>query len=105
MVGRLLGERQLEPRVGVEVRVGDVVHDLAHRPAALAVRRVELGIAQSATAARIFAGAAAMSSMSDWRSERGDGRLRIESADGIAGIGLHSGIVAQKQCLELSACA
>jgi hypothetical protein len=40
--GRRLGEREVESRQRIEVAVADVVHDLAHRPAVGAVRRVEL---------------------------------------------------------------
>ena len=37
-----LRQRQLQSRVGVEVTLRDVVDDLAHRPSAIAIRRVEL---------------------------------------------------------------
>ena len=38
---RVFRQRQLDPRVGVEVAVGQVMHDLARRPSAFAVRRVQ----------------------------------------------------------------
>src|ERR1700722_12059704 len=43
----LFGERQLEPRVGVQMAVGYVMHDLAHSPSAGTVGRVELVLRQS----------------------------------------------------------
>ncbi len=45
--GPIFGERELEADVGVGVAVGDVMDDLAHGPAAVAVGRVELGVAQA----------------------------------------------------------
>ena len=45
--GPIFGERQLAAYVGHGVAVGDMMHHLPDRPAAFAVARVELGIAQS----------------------------------------------------------
>ena len=41
--GPVLGEREADADVGVHVAVGEVMHELADGPAAVAVRRVELG--------------------------------------------------------------
>ncbi len=46
--GPIFSERELEADVRVRVAVGDVVHQLAHGPAAVAIRRVELSITESA---------------------------------------------------------
>ena len=46
--GPVLGERELEADVGVGVAVGEVMHDLAHGPAAVAIGRVELGVVEAA---------------------------------------------------------
>src|ERR1035437_1845137 len=43
----IFGQRRLAADVGLGVAIGDVMHHLAHRPSAFAVRRVELGIIQS----------------------------------------------------------
>ena len=45
--GPILGERQLEADIGVGVAVGQVMHHLARGPAAFAVGRIELGVAQA----------------------------------------------------------
>ncbi len=45
--GPILSERELEADIGVRVAVGDVMHDLAHGPAAVAIGRVELGVGEA----------------------------------------------------------
>ena len=45
--GPVLSERELEADVGVGVAVGDVMHHLAHGPAAVAIGRVELRVAEA----------------------------------------------------------
>lgn len=45
--GRLFGQRQLETYVGIHVAVGNVVRDLSNCPAAVAIGRVELRIAET----------------------------------------------------------
>src|SRR6266702_909412 len=42
-----LGERQLQADVGVQVAVRDVMHDLPHGPATVAIWRIELRIVQA----------------------------------------------------------
>src|SRR5215469_4168498 len=60
--GRLcFGQCQATTHVGIHVAVRDVVNNLPHRPAAVAVRRVELRVVQSLGAARTAAGTAAIS--------------------------------------------
>lgn len=45
--GRVLGERQADASVGVEVAVGDEVHHLPDGPPAGPVRRIELGVVET----------------------------------------------------------
>ena len=80
--GPILSERELEAEIGVGVAVGEVMHDLAHGPAAVAIGRVELGLREAehgrAEALRrvaqdFDAGGAVFLEISGWRREASDG--------------------------------
>ena len=95
----VFGERQLEAREGVHVALGHVVHHLPDRPAALAVRRFNLRLAQARAPRR--AARPASSRMAAMRLPPrfgGDVGIEGERAGGKAGI-----VRPAKSCAHCSA--
>ena len=82
--GPILGERELEADVGIGVAVGEVMHDLAHGPAAVAIGRVELRIAQAADRGAKALGEQAQSFNLRGANAGHAGGGRAEAPDGIA---------------------
>ncbi len=83
--GPILGERQADADVCVHVAVGDVVDELADGPATVAVRRIELGVAEAVdSGTQIFR---ERGKGSDVRAVIGEIRFgAMEFADGEAGV-------------------
>lgn len=83
----LLGERQLEAHVGVHVGIRHVVHDLARRPPAVAVGGVELRVGEALH--RLAHGGGKVADGVDMLrpalGRQGQGR-GLEGADGVAGV-------------------
>src|SRR5208337_2393704 len=69
------GERQAPPHVGVDMAVREMVNDLAHRPAALAIRSIKLRVAESGNRSPEFSDGIARIHASASSQNRGIGLL------------------------------
>ena len=98
--GIVLGEREANADEGVHVAVGEVVDELANRPTAVAIGRVELAGFETGDSVAQVAGKLRQRGDCVLPLVDGDGGGWLEAADGVSGVGVgHEGL-----CVGMSLC-